>query len=57
MSDFNVDKLNEDLMEEITIEIYNHKLKKNERKTVLAFVNPIDQNKYYTEQLNSERKL
>ena len=57
VNDFNVDKLNEDLIEEITIETYNHKLKKNERKTVLAFVNPVDQNKYYTEQLNSERKL
>ena len=56
-NDFNVDKLNDPFIEEITVEIYNHELKKNERKTVLAFVNPVDQNKFYTEQLNFERKL
>ena len=57
INDFNVDKLNKDLIEEVTVEIYNHKLKKNERKTVLAFVNPINQNKFYTDLLNIERKL
>ena len=57
VNDFDVAKLNEDFIEEITVEIYNHKLKKNERKTVLAFINPIDQNKFYTEQLNFEREL
>ena len=57
INDFNVDKLNAPFIEEVTVEIYNHKLKKNERKTVLAFVNPINQNKFYTDLLNIERKL
>ena len=55
-NDFNVSELNKDVVEEVIIESYNHKLKKNERKTVLGFVNPIDQNKFYTNKLNFERK-
>tara|TARA_R110000803_G_scaffold7596_2_gene24456 strand:- start:267 stop:4826 length:4560 start_codon:yes stop_codon:yes gene_type:complete len=55
-NDFNVSELNEPIVEEVIIESYNHKLKKNERKTVLSFVNPIDQNKFYTNKLNFERK-
>ena len=49
---FNVSELNEPIVEEVIIESYNHKLKKNERKTVLSFVNPIDQNKFYNAVLN-----
>tara|TARA_R100001594_G_scaffold61987_2_gene96264 strand:- start:549 stop:5072 length:4524 start_codon:yes stop_codon:yes gene_type:complete len=45
--EFNVDKLNKDLLEEVTISVYDHKIGENKRVKVLSLIQPLLVDKYY----------